>query len=286
MRSAECGAEYAPPNWGSRDPSRRMNITPVWVEQAQGRGGLGLTVPYCLAGTRGSSMTARSRREMTRRQIPTMSSAWFSGAPFNRGRRKSLPALLRAFCRLTLHLRRPLGYSVCRMHGAGGGAPKGNRNALKHGEFAAETLRPEARNSGRRSNGPQDNGGDRIAIAVTSRAWFAPLFASVRCAGLALGRPLWLEHREWFRPFLARAPGPVQHKDVMLPHWHRYASGKPVGGRSQEAAGGDLVQRACGGGRRDVPQSGVRARPRGHFSKRRSALHARRPRRPGQEQMP
>jgi uncharacterized protein YjcR len=26
------------------------------------------------------------------------------------------------------------------MHGAGGGAPKGNRNALKHGEFAAETL--------------------------------------------------------------------------------------------------------------------------------------------------
>jgi uncharacterized protein YjcR len=32
------------------------------------------------------------------------------------------------------------GYSVCRMHGAGGGAPKGNRNALKHGDFAAETL--------------------------------------------------------------------------------------------------------------------------------------------------
>jgi uncharacterized protein YjcR len=32
------------------------------------------------------------------------------------------------------------GYSVCRMHGAGGGAPKGNRNALKHGEFAGETL--------------------------------------------------------------------------------------------------------------------------------------------------
>lgn len=26
------------------------------------------------------------------------------------------------------------------MHGAGGGAPKGNRNALKHGSFAAETL--------------------------------------------------------------------------------------------------------------------------------------------------
>ena len=32
------------------------------------------------------------------------------------------------------------GYAVCRMHGAGGGAPRGNRNAVKHGEFAAETL--------------------------------------------------------------------------------------------------------------------------------------------------
>jgi len=32
------------------------------------------------------------------------------------------------------------GYSVCRMHGARGGAPKGNRNALKHGDFAAEGL--------------------------------------------------------------------------------------------------------------------------------------------------
>ena len=28
----------------------------------------------------------------------------------------------------------------CRMHGAAGGAPKGNRNAIKHGEFAAKTL--------------------------------------------------------------------------------------------------------------------------------------------------
>ena len=32
------------------------------------------------------------------------------------------------------------GYNVCRMHGVGGGAPKGNRNAWKHGEYAAETL--------------------------------------------------------------------------------------------------------------------------------------------------
>ena len=30
------------------------------------------------------------------------------------------------------------GYAVCRMHGAGGGAPKGNKNAMKHGAFTAE----------------------------------------------------------------------------------------------------------------------------------------------------
>jgi uncharacterized protein YjcR len=30
--------------------------------------------------------------------------------------------------------------SACRMQGAGGGAPTGNRNALKHGAFTAETL--------------------------------------------------------------------------------------------------------------------------------------------------
>jgi hypothetical protein len=32
------------------------------------------------------------------------------------------------------------GHSVCRMHGADGGAPRGNRNALKHGGFTAETV--------------------------------------------------------------------------------------------------------------------------------------------------
>ena len=32
------------------------------------------------------------------------------------------------------------GHDVCRMHGAGGGARKGNRNALKHGASSAETL--------------------------------------------------------------------------------------------------------------------------------------------------
>ena len=32
------------------------------------------------------------------------------------------------------------GYSVCRMHGAGGGAPVGNKNALKHGGRSAEIV--------------------------------------------------------------------------------------------------------------------------------------------------
>ena len=32
------------------------------------------------------------------------------------------------------------GYSVCWMHGAGGGAPRGNQNALKHGAFSAELI--------------------------------------------------------------------------------------------------------------------------------------------------
>ena len=32
------------------------------------------------------------------------------------------------------------GKTVCRMHGAGSGAPRGNTNALKHGQFAAEAL--------------------------------------------------------------------------------------------------------------------------------------------------
>jgi hypothetical protein len=32
------------------------------------------------------------------------------------------------------------GHSVCRMHGAGRGAPRGNRNALKHGLYAAEAI--------------------------------------------------------------------------------------------------------------------------------------------------
>jgi glucans biosynthesis protein len=32
------------------------------------------------------------------------------------------------------------GSSVCRMHGAGGGAPRGNRNALKHGLYTAKAI--------------------------------------------------------------------------------------------------------------------------------------------------
>ncbi len=39
------------------------------------------------------------------------------------------------------------GYEVCRMHGARGGAPDGNQNALKHGAHTAEarTLNREIR---------------------------------------------------------------------------------------------------------------------------------------------
>jgi uncharacterized protein YjcR len=32
------------------------------------------------------------------------------------------------------------GWAVCRMHGAGGGAPKGNKNALRHGLYTAEAI--------------------------------------------------------------------------------------------------------------------------------------------------
>jgi hypothetical protein len=31
-------------------------------------------------------------------------------------------------------------WAVCRMHGAGGGAPEGNMNALKHGRYTAKAL--------------------------------------------------------------------------------------------------------------------------------------------------
>jgi uncharacterized protein YjcR len=30
--------------------------------------------------------------------------------------------------------------SVCRMHGAGGGAPRGNKNAWRHGNYSAEAI--------------------------------------------------------------------------------------------------------------------------------------------------
>jgi glucans biosynthesis protein len=32
------------------------------------------------------------------------------------------------------------GHSVCRMHGAGGGAPIGNRNARRHGAYSADSI--------------------------------------------------------------------------------------------------------------------------------------------------
>jgi hypothetical protein len=35
---------------------------------------------------------------------------------------------------------RRFGSNVCLVHGGGGGATEGNRNTVKHGEFAAEAL--------------------------------------------------------------------------------------------------------------------------------------------------
>src|SRR3954471_21190404 len=32
------------------------------------------------------------------------------------------------------------GWAVCRMHGAGGGAPLGNKNARKHGLYTAQSI--------------------------------------------------------------------------------------------------------------------------------------------------
>jgi uncharacterized protein YjcR len=32
------------------------------------------------------------------------------------------------------------GWRVCRLHGVGGGAPKGNKNAWRHGHFSAEAI--------------------------------------------------------------------------------------------------------------------------------------------------
>jgi uncharacterized protein YjcR len=32
------------------------------------------------------------------------------------------------------------GCTVCRMHGAGGGAPQSNRNALRHGRYTAQAI--------------------------------------------------------------------------------------------------------------------------------------------------
>jgi uncharacterized protein YjcR len=32
------------------------------------------------------------------------------------------------------------GWNVCRFHGAGGGAPRGNKNTLKHGQYSAAAI--------------------------------------------------------------------------------------------------------------------------------------------------
>ena len=40
------------------------------------------------------------------------------------------------------------GRSVCRMHEAGGGAPKGNKNSLKHGLYTVEAIEARRRVAG------------------------------------------------------------------------------------------------------------------------------------------
>ena len=37
--------------------------------------------------------------------------------------------------------------AVCRMHGAAGGAPRGNKNALKHGRYTTEALASRRENA-------------------------------------------------------------------------------------------------------------------------------------------
>lgn len=37
------------------------------------------------------------------------------------------------------------GSAVCRMHGAGGGAPRGNKNAVTHGGYALKDMPPTVR---------------------------------------------------------------------------------------------------------------------------------------------
>lgn len=59
----------------------------------------------------------------------------------------NLPMLLAKRCRAhskrsgkPCHAPAVGGWNVCRLHGAGGGAPKGNKNALKHGYFSTEGI--------------------------------------------------------------------------------------------------------------------------------------------------
>ena len=76
------------------------------------------------------------------------------------------------------------GHNVCRMHGAGGGAPKGNRNALKHGGFTAEGLALKrrsapslewlARRLGRSSSRCEAAYPARCVIAVQTKAMRGP----------------------------------------------------------------------------------------------------------------
>lgn len=57
------------------------------------------------------------------------------------------------------------GYAVCRMHGARGGAPKGSRNARKHGLYS-DALEPEEREVYETAKG-DDTLDDEIALLKT-----------------------------------------------------------------------------------------------------------------------
>ena len=55
------------------------------------------------------------------------------------------------------------------MHGAGGGAPNGNRNALKHGNFTAETLALKKQISALSQMARETLRGDQVAARPRAR---------------------------------------------------------------------------------------------------------------------
>ena len=58
---------------------------------------------------------------------------------------------------------------MCRMHGAAGGVPKGNRNAWKHGGATAEALAFRVQSAGSSLNGARDYSRDRLRNGLMAR---------------------------------------------------------------------------------------------------------------------